>query len=119
MRTSHAETKTAYVAFTNTDCTEGRGVDMPIALCELEATAKRIARGRYVQGSDGPVRRVELRKIGEQWYAPLSAVPYLAPSLEDLSNQKALDERNAVLEKARKAGLTEDDINALANLARS
>ena len=51
--------KTAWVAYTNTDCTEGRGYDIPIAACELEVTARRLARGRHVQGSDGPVRPVD------------------------------------------------------------
>lgn len=37
---------------------------MPIAVCLSEVTARRLARGRYIQGSDGPVRAVELIKSG-------------------------------------------------------
>lgn len=54
--------KTVWVAYTNTDCTEGRGYDIPIAVCELEVTARRLARGRHVQGSDGPVRPVDAKR---------------------------------------------------------
>jgi hypothetical protein len=50
------EKRTIWVAYTNTDCTEGRGRDVPIAFCAAEATAIRLARKKYVQGSDGPVR---------------------------------------------------------------
>ena len=32
------EKRTIWVAYTNTDCTEGRGRDVPIAFCAAEAT---------------------------------------------------------------------------------
>ena len=33
------EKRTVWVTYTNTDCTEGRGHDVPIAVCAAEATA--------------------------------------------------------------------------------
>ena len=107
------EIKLIHIAYTNTDCTEGRGHDVPIAACALEATAKRLAHKRYVQGGDGPVRTFKLLKIDGQWYAPLSAVNVIPPTREDEAAQKLLDARKAAIERAKMAGLTDDEINAL------
>ena len=49
------EKRTVWVAYTNTDCNEGRGHDVPIAVCAAEATALRLARKQYVQGTDARV----------------------------------------------------------------
>ena len=105
--------KTVWVAYTNTDCTEGRGYDIPIAVCELEVTARRLARGRYVQGSDGPVRPVDLLEINGEWYAPSNAFYVKEPTREDEKEQARLDAKREALEKARAAGLTEGDLSAL------
>jgi len=107
------EKKEAFVAYTNSDCTEGRGSDIPIAVCELEVTAIRLARKRYVQGADGPVHKIEAIKIDGKWYFPGSAVYVVPPTREDITSQKAMDNRRAVIEKARIAGLTEDDLRIL------
>lgn len=108
-----SETRTVYVAYTNTDCTEGRGYDVPIAVCALEITAMRLARKQYVQGSDGPVRKMELVKIDGKWYAPSSAINVIEPTREDEAAQKQLDAKRAIVEKAKAAGLTDDEIKAL------
>jgi len=113
MDDKQCEMKTVYVAYTNTDCTEGRGSDVPIAVCTLEITAQRLASKRYVQGSDGPVRKMELVNIGGRWYAPTAAVNVIAPTKEDLAAQKQLDAKRAALEKAKAAGFTEDELRAL------
>lgn len=107
------ETKTVYVAYTNTECTEGRGYDVPIAVCALEITAMRLARGKYVQGTDGPVRKLELVNIDGKWYAPSSAIYVIQPTHEDEAAQKQLDAKRAIIEKAKAAGLTDDEIKSL------
>jgi hypothetical protein len=107
------ETKTVYVAYSNTDLTEGRGRDYPIAVCEMKITAERLARKRYVQGSNGPVRSMQLVKIDGKWYAPGEAVNVIPPTKDDIAEQKRIDERNAILAKAKEAGLTDDEINLL------
>lgn len=107
------ETRTVWVAYTNTDCTEGRGHDVPIAVCAVESTALRLARHRYVQGSDGPVRPVELVKINGQWYAPGAAINVIDPSSEDAAAQDAIDAKRNAIAKAKAAGLTDDDLLAL------
>lgn len=107
------EKRTVYVAYTNTDCTEGRGHDVPIAVCAVEETAKRLGRKRYVQGSDGPVRKMELVKIDGQWYAPGPCYNIVEPTSDDIAAQTAIDAKRAALEKAKEAGLTDEDIKAL------
>lgn len=107
------EKQTIWVAYTNTDCTEGRGRDVPIAFCAAESTAIRLARKRYVQGSDGPVRTMELVKIDGKWYAPSAAIDVVAPTREDVVAQTAIDAKRAAMEKAKAAGLTDADLLAL------
>ena len=107
------DTKPVWVAYTNTDCTEGRGYDVPIAVCAAEITAMRLARKQYVQGSDGPVRRVEMLQFDGKWYVPAHAVKVVEPTREDLAAQAVLDASRAAAEKAKDAGLTDEEINAL------
>lgn len=107
------EKRTVWVAYTNTDCIEGRGYDVPIAVCAAEATAVRLARKQYVQGSDGPVRPMELMKIDGQWYAPSAAINVVEPTREDVAAQEAVDARREAVAKAKAAGLTDADLLAL------
>ena len=105
--------RTVWVAYTNTDCTEGRGRDVPIAVCAAEATAIRLAKKKYVQGSDGPVRTVDLVKIDGKWYAPGTLVDVVEPTREDIAAQTAIDAKRDAIEKAKAAGLTDADLLAL------
>lgn len=107
------EKRTVWIAYTNTDCTEGRGRDVPIAVCATEATAIRLARKKYVQGSNGPVRTMELVKIDGKWYAPSAVIDVVEPTREDVAAQAAIDAKRVALEKAKAAGLTDDDLRAL------
>lgn len=107
------EERILYVAYTNTDCTEGRGTDIPIATCESEVTAKRLAKRSYVQGSDGPVREMRLLHHDGKWYAPLGCINIIPPSDEDKLEIAAITKKNSAMEKAKAAGLTDDDIKDL------
>jgi len=107
------ETRTVFVAYTNTDCTEGRGHDVPIAVCEMEITAMRLARHQYVQGSDGPVRKMDLVRIDGKWFAPGAAINILPPTPGDIAAQELLDGKRAIIQKAKAAGLSDDEIKAL------
>ena len=114
------KTRTIYVAYTNTDRTEGRGQNIPYAFCEAEVTARRLAKGCYVQGSDGPVKPVDLIMVDGKWYAPTNLIQILGLSKEDREEQRRLEvERSAkakveeAIQKAKAAGLTDEDIEAL------
>lgn len=105
------EEKHVWVVYTNTDNTEGRGWDYAIYHCDLESTAKRVAKRRYVQGSDSPISKEKAYKIGSQWYFPGIRMEH--PTEEDKKLQKAVDEKNSVLEKAKALGLTEEELSKL------
>ncbi len=105
---------------TNSDLTEGRGYEYPIAVCEHHITATRLGKGRYAQGSDCRVMPIEMIEIEGKWYVEISAITIIRPSEEDLAEQADIDEkeamkaaRNAAIEKARAAGLSDSDIEAL------
>ena len=99
-----------WVAWSNTDLTEGRGASVPIAVCECEATAIRLGKGHSVQGSNCPVTKHESKMHCGQLYGPVCVI---SPSVEDRKEQERLDKRVAAIEKARKAGLSEEEIAAL------
>ena len=104
------ERKTVWVAYTNTDCTEGRGKEIPKAVCETEATAIRLGKKGYVMGSDCPVRESLALKVKGVWLVPGLIVP---ENDDDKATQSKINKKREALEKARKAGLTEDDLKAL------
>jgi len=106
-------TEKVWVAYVNSDLTEGRGGQVPIAVCKLEATAVRLGKGRNVQGSNADVFPVELTLIDGINYLPISCVYIEGPTKQDRDVQAALDAREAAIATALKAGLTMEDIKAL------
>lgn len=107
------EVKTAYVVLTNSDLTEGRGYQYPLAVCEIKATAKRLGSGRYVQGSDCPIEPVELVNLEGKWYFPSNSVALVPPSPEDILKQQEDDKTADVVRKAKTLGLTDDELKIL------
>jgi len=103
--------KEAFVVWTNTDLTEGRGWQYPAAVCESETTAIRLAKGRGVMGSDCGVEPAPIFKIDGLWYAPAKIE---SPDKNDLSVDAQRVEKRAAEEKAKSLGMTPDEIIALA-----
>ncbi|WP_157684936.1 hypothetical protein [Robbsia andropogonis] len=99
--------KTIWIAWTNSDLTEGRGHQLPLAICEKEVSARRLGRKGDVMGSDCHVTKGIALEISGQWYVPGRIIP---PSKDDIAAQEKIDRRALAIEKARAAGLTEDDI---------
>lgn len=106
--------KEIFCVFTNTDLTEGRGAQVPLALCEVEQTAKRLAKGKYIMGSDAPLSKIKMVEVGGVWHVPASAVTIHKPTKEDVALQGKLDDFRDALQKAKDAGLSEEDIKLLA-----
>lgn len=107
-----------YVAWTNTDCTEGRGKSVPYAVCTAESTARRLGKERGIQGSDCPVtQEIAVRVKGSLWLAPCE-IHY--PNDADAREEKRLEakrqaeqRKHEALERAREAGLSDEDIEIL------
>lgn len=104
------ETKTVYVAWSNTDCTEGRGIQYPKAVCNMKATAIRLGKRGSVQGSDCPVTEDIAIKLRTGWLIPGRPV---SASAEDIEAQRNADIHEEVLNRALKMGLSGEDIEIL------
>ena len=109
--------QSAWAVITNSDLTEGRGRAVVKCVCDLEATALRLARKAGVQGTDARVVPVDLyiHPDGQTFggisiYGPVSVV---GPSKEDTAETARIKARRDALHKARAAGLTDEDIAAL------
>jgi hypothetical protein len=107
--------KVVFVAWTNTDLTEGRGAQYPFAVCESRATALRLGAKKSVQGTDCHVSAETAIKQGARWLIPGRIHP---ATDEDRRADEAATARAAALEKARAAGLSEQDIADLRSAQR-
>lgn len=115
-----SDTKKIYVAYTNTDCTEGRGGEIALAISECESTVRRLGTKRYVQGSNCPVQEYDLVKIENKWFVPIHCVPFSQPTIEDRKEEAKLNhdremkaKRDAVLERAKSIGLSDEEVELL------
>lgn len=110
-------TETVWAVWTNTDLTEGRGRQYIKHLCSIEATAHRLAKRAYVQGSMAPVEEMEILTWDGRYYGPVTVE---LPSNDDLKLQERLDEQHAkearkvkALERAKELGLSDEELEAL------
>lgn len=106
------EIKEVFAVIGNTDCTEGRGRHFVKKYCETMATAKRLGRKGYVQGLDCPIeKRTLFKPDGEtRWYGP---VEIEKPNNDDIKNQEQIDMQNAAVDKAKKLGLSDEEIKQI------
>ena len=117
-------TMTGYVVWTNTDLTEGRGSEYPLAICKTLSTAKRLAKDKYVMGTDCSITETTLYRIRDEhhsydrWFGP---VRIIEPSKEDLEKEKVIKEQeekrerlNTIIKKVRDSMcLTDEEIKVL------
>ncbi|KKW12970.1 MAG: hypothetical protein UY48_C0006G0023 [Candidatus Gottesmanbacteria bacterium GW2011_GWB1_49_7] len=81
-----------------------------VAMCLIEATAIRLARGKGPQGANDDISHACAKLIDGTWYAPITL---LKPTDEDTRHQNHKDSVAAVMAKARAAGLTSEEISLL------
>ncbi len=118
-------TKEVFAVWTNTDLTEGRGREYILHVCALEVTANRLAKGKYVMGTDCRITKVEMILMGDKlttamWYVSNASDLLVAATDEEIKVENKLKEERAakirrekVLEKAKTLGLTDEDIATL------
>jgi len=104
------DSKPVWVAWTNTDCTEGKGFTVPCVIAESYEAAERLGSGRNVQGSNCHVTESLAVKINNTWLIPGRISQ---ENDADKKKRRMREAREAALEKAKKAGLTPDDLAAL------
>jgi hypothetical protein len=104
------EEKDVWVVYENTDNTEGSGYQYPTYVCQVEETAKRLAKGRGVQGSDAYYYKMKAVYFNNTWLAPALII---TPTKQDLLEKQKNDKIKDVLEKAKALGLSDEDIETL------
>jgi hypothetical protein len=110
--TIDAPTKTFWIAWTNTDTTEGRGWAYPLVISESRATAIRLGKKRGVMGGDCSVTPFESVKLDGRWLFPaLLSEPNTVDLLEDWKYAQ----REDAIKKVRAAGIDEETIKSLIN----
>jgi len=107
-----SDTKDVWIVWTNTDRNEGRGSEKVLAVCETKATAQRIGTKGYVMGSNCPISKTLAIKVNNNWLVPGEIEK---ATKEDLDKQLYIDKRDIVLAKAKKAGLTEDELRLISS----
>lgn len=110
MNIQEVQTKKAYVVMQNTDLTEGRGYQRPIAISDSISAAKRIGRKNDTQGTDCQILECRIFRIDNIWYGPCSLVN---PTPEDIHADKKLAFREETIKKAMHLGLTQAEIDAI------
>jgi hypothetical protein len=108
------EERKAYAVWTNTDLSEGRGVEYVKFYTEKYSTAKRLAKGNYVQGADCRIAEEIFLWHDFKWYAPGPLV--LEPTSDDLKQEEFFAreaEIARVVDRAKKLGLTQQEIDIL------
>lgn len=104
------EIKTVWVTWTNTDLTEGRGSEFPLHAAESLETAERLGRRGGVQGSDCRITQERAFRINHRWFVPGKIIP---ESGADTAKRLAREAKEAILAKAKTAGLSEEEIEIL------
>jgi hypothetical protein len=98
--------------FVNSDLTEGRGVELLKVVCQLEATARRLAKGASVQGTPGAVREVKLFRYYGKIYGPIE---FEFPRTDDKNAQRVLDKKREVIEKAKSLGMSSEELDLISS----
>lgn len=104
------ESKKVWVAWTNTDLTEGRGYNIPFCVCDNQITAERLGMKKSVQGCDCHVTEEIAVKIEGKWLAPSKMH---RASTEDEKAYEMRTKKVNALTKAKAAGLTDEEIKIL------
>lgn len=108
-----------WVAWSNTDLIEGRGLEIPYAVCLSETTALRMGEKKSVQGSNCRVTKeiaVEIEGQARRLYGP-TRVHH--PSQEDKKHDKRIARKRAAIERAKELGMTAEEIAAITTVSEA
>lgn len=109
-----SETEKLWAVHTNSDLTEGRGRQFVRYWCKLQATAIRLAKRGYVQGSDCPISQIDVLILDGKRVLPANLINIEPPTPADEAAEKEIEARDAALSRAKAAGLSDDDIAIIA-----
>lgn len=105
--------KKGFVCITNSDCTEGRGKQIYFGWTLNRFTARRLAKGKGVQGSNADIKSVDIHMIRDTQYGPI---------MLESTNQKDKEEdqyksREAILDLLKVKGITAEEIEKAFNIS--
>ena len=83
------------------------------AICRTEATAKRIGKHGYVQGSDCPIEKILPLTLEGAEFLPLRFFRIEEATREDEKVNERLQVVRSAVERAKALGLTDEDIIAM------
>lgn len=104
------ETKSVWVAWSNSDLTEGRGWRFPLHVAESYETAKRLGRKGGIMGTDCEVTEELAVKHNGMWLVPGKIAE---ETTDDTSARIRREQKEAAIKKALSNGLTDEDIKVL------
>ena len=104
------EVKTVWVAWKNSDGTEGRGFPVIHCVADNYHTAYRMGLRQNVMGSPCDVKESVAVKINDQWLAPQTIHK---ETIEDRKKREADEAKMSARERAISLGLTESDLKLL------
>lgn len=102
-----------WAVYTNSDLTEGRGREYVKHFCKTKATAMRLAKGGYVQGTDCRISQIEVLELDGKHVLPTSFINIVQPTAEDKATEVRLAAKQEAMDKAKAAGLTDEEIKLL------
>jgi hypothetical protein len=105
-----SEKQEIYVVWTNTDLTEGRGKQIPIAYSVSMRCALRLAKGKGVMGSDADVRSFTADLRNGYVCAPVQLVE---PTKKDIDLDDNDARRQSAIDKALQLGVSEDELKLI------
>ena len=96
-----------HIVWSNTDLTKGKGYKYPKAYCINEVTAKRLAAGNYVKGTDCPITE-EIAMYSEgSWYAKIVLTH---PTKEDKKLSKKIQEYREAIKLLSQSGISIEEL---------
>lgn len=104
------KTKRVWIAWTNSDTTEGRGQAYPYCISESRATAIRVGDRAGVMGSDCDVRLFDSPLIDGKWLVPGF---FTNPTMDDQSQDLKYHKFQEAVLKAKASGLDDETIKTL------
>lgn len=107
--------KKIYVAMSNSDLNEGKGRQYPLFFCWLRATAVRLGKKKYVQGTDCPIKESWAYMIDGHWHVKHAIQD---PTIADEKAETMLRDIDAATQKALDAGLTIKEVSLLVESGR-
>jgi hypothetical protein len=102
-----------YCAMSNTDLTEGRGYPVVRYACTLKETAERLCKGIGPMGSPGYVSEVDVLEHDGKLYVPYSVLQITQPTKADEKKAEEDKQKETVMNKAVRLGLTPEELQIL------